>query len=402
MDGTTDTAALDIAGIFLELGIIIILLAGLARVAVRLEFSPIPLYLIAGLVFGGGGVLPLDFPAEFVQIGAEIGVILLLFMLGLAYSGAELTGSLRTALPFGLLNLLTSFPVGVVAGYMLGWPMLSALLLGGVTYVSSSGIIAKLLNDLDWLGNRETPTVLSVLVLEDLTMAVYLPVMVVLLVGEGLVAGAVSLATAIITVVVVLVVAIRYGPRISEQLASPSDEVVLLTTLGLILLVAGLAQSLQVSSAVGAFLVGIGLEGPIAERARALLTPLRDLFAATFFLFFGLQIDPAMLPPVLGTAALLAVASTLSKFITGWVAASRSGIALRGRFRAGAILVPRGEFSIVIAGLGAGLAEPDLVPLAAAYVLLMAIWGPLLAKVIDPTVARYQRWRRRRRAAREG
>jgi monovalent cation:H+ antiporter-2, CPA2 family len=392
-----ESSALDIAGIFVELGIIILLLAMLARFAVRIEFSPIPLYLIAGLIFGGGGLLPLAFPAEFVQIGAEIGVILLLFMLGLAYNANELTASLRTALPFGVLNLLTSFPVGLVGGLLLGWEPLAAVLLGGVTYVSSSGIIAKLLNDLDWLGNRETPTVLSVLVLEDLTMAVYLPIVVVLLVGESLLAGAISLATAITTVVIVLIVVIRFGARISDQLASPSDEVVLLTTLSLILLVAGIAQSLQVSSAVGAFLVGIALEGPVAERARVLLTPLRDLFAATFFLFFGLQIDPATLPPVLGAAALLAVASTLSKFITGWVAASRSGIALRGRFRAGAILVPRGEFSIVIAGLGAGLGEPDLVPLAAAYVLIMAIWGPVLAKFIDPTVARYQRWRRGRR-----
>lgn len=384
-----EIVSLDVATVFIELGIIIILLGVLARLANRVGFSPIPLYLLAGLIFGSSTILPLDIPATFIQIGAEIGVILLLFMLGLAYTGDELINSLRTALPFGALNLALSFPPGLAMGIYLEWHPLAAVLLGGVTYVSSSGIIAKTLNDLGWLGNRETPIVLSVLVIEDLTMAVYLPLVVVLLVGDTLMAGAISLGVAIGTVVIVLVVAIRYGEQISTVISSRSDEVVLLTTLGLILLVAGVAQSLQVSSAVGAFLVGIGLSGPVADHARNLLTPLRDLFAATFFLFFGLQIDVSSIPPVFEIALLLSIVSLLTKFITGWLAAWRNGIAIRGRWRAGSIMTPRGEFSIVIAGLGAGagLNEPQLVPLAAAYVLMMAIGGSILAKTIDPTVA---------------
>jgi len=144
--------------------------------------------------------------------------------------------------------------------------------------------------------------------------------------------------------------------------------------------VAGLAQQLQVSSAVGAFLVGIALSGPIAHQSQRLLAPLRDLFAATFFFFFGLEIDPATLPAALPVATALAIVTGATKIATGYWAARRGGADRRGRFRAGAALVARGEFSIVIAGLGAAI-EPRLGPLAAAYVLLLAVAGPMLARL---------------------
>jgi monovalent cation:H+ antiporter-2, CPA2 family len=141
---------------------------------------------------------------------------------------------------------------------------------------------------------------------------------------------------------------------------------------------------------VGAFLLGIALSSEVAERTRVLLGPLRDLFAAMFFLFFGLQIDPATLQPVFLPALLLAVVTAATKIYTGWWAAGRIGVAARGRFRAGTALVPRGEFSIVLAGIGvaAGL-EPALGPLAAAYVLVLAVGGPVLARYSDAIVERF-------------
>ncbi len=382
----------DMAAVFLELGAMIIGLALLARLATRINFSPIPLYLLGGLAFGTGGILPVIFSEEFIEIGAEIGVILLLFMLGLEYTGEELRTNLQAGLPAGLVDLALNFTPGLIVGLLLGWGWLAALLLGGVTYISSSGVIAKLLNDLGRLGNRETPVILAVLVLEDLAMAVFLPLLGVLLVGNGFIAGLLSLVAVVATVVVVLVLAMRYGEVMSRIIANHSDEVVLLTTFGLVLLVAGLAQQLQVSAAVGAFLVGIALSGEVAEQARTLLTPLRDLFAATFFLFFSLQIDPAGIPPVLLLAAGLGLVTALTKVATGWWAARRMGVATRGRFRAGFALVARGEFSIVIAGLGVSAnLEPQLGPLAAAYVLLLAILGPVLARFGDPVVITLQR-----------
>jgi CPA2 family monovalent cation:H+ antiporter-2 len=108
---------------------------------------------------------------------------------------------------------------------------------------------------------------------------------------------------------------------------------------------------------------------------------LRDLFAATFFFFFGLEIDPRSLPPVLVSAVALAAVTTLSKVLTGYWTTRSGKLDRRSRIRAGLTLVARGEFSIVIAGLGAGI-EPRLGSLAAACVLLMAIFGPVLARVI--------------------
>ena len=370
--------------VLVELGLVLLALGTIARIAHALAISPIPYYLLAGLVVGEGGFADLHLSEDFIELGAEIGVVLLLFALGVEYDPVDLRAGLRTGLPAGLLDLVSNFAPGLAAGLLLGWDARAALLLGGVTYVSSSGVVAKVLADLGRLGNRETPSILSILVMEDLAMAVYLPVVAAMLVGGGWLAGVGSVALALVTVATVLLVAFRHGARLSRIVASGSDEVLLLTVLGLTLLVAGIAEQLQVSAAVGAFLVGIALSDPVSHRAGALIGPLRDLFAATFFLFFGLQIDPGDLPAAAGIAIALGVVTAATKVFTGMWAAARAGVGQRGRLRAGAALVARGEFSIVIAGLGvaAGI-ESDLGPVAAAYVLLLASAGPLLAKYAD-------------------
>ncbi len=370
----------DASHLFVEIGAAIVLLAILARLANRWCFSAIPLYLLAGLALGDGGLAPLPLSQGFIGTGAEIGVLLLLFMLGLEYSGEDLKKNLRFGLPAGIVDFLLNFTPGLAAGFLLKWKPLAAVLLGGVTYISSSGVIAKVLEELRRINNPETPTVLAVLVLEDLAMAVYLPLVGVLLLGGGPAKIALSVTIAVAVVLLVLFVALRYGLRLSQFLAHESDEIILLTTFGSVLLVAGLAERFQVSAAIGAFLVGIALSGPIAEQSHRLLAPLRDLFAATFFFFFGLQIDPATLPPALPVALGLGVVTTLTKVLTGYWAAKRAGADKQAALRAGTALVARGEFSIVIAGLGASL-EPSLGPLAAAYVLLLAILGPVLARL---------------------
>ena len=155
----------------------------------------------------------------------------------------------------------------------------------------------------------------------------------------------------------------------------------LLSIVGLVLLVGGLAQEVQVSAAVGAFLVGLAISGPAQEKAGSLIGPLRDLFAAIFFFLFALGIDARSLPPVLPVALGLAVLTALTKVGVGWWAAGRAGVGKHGRWRAGTMLIPRGEFSIVIAGLGvaAGI-EDDLGPLAAAYVLALAVVGSVIVR----------------------
>jgi CPA2 family monovalent cation:H+ antiporter-2 len=375
------------ATLFLEFGAVILGLGILGALALRVGISPIPLYLVAGLAFGTGGILPLATSEEFTAVGAELGVILLLLTLGLEYNADELVTSLKGNARGGLIDLVLNAAPGAICALLLGWGPVAAVAMAGVTYATSSGITAKVLSDLGWIGNRETPVVLSLLVFEDLTMAVYLPVLTALLAGLGFLGGAVTVAIALATVSVVLLVALRYGRFIEAFVSSPNNEVLLLKVVGLALLVAGVAQQLQVSAAVGAFLVGIALSGELAEEARALLSPLRDLFAAVFFVFFGLQTDPSKIGPVVGLAALLALVSMITKLVTGALAARMAGVAKAGQARAGIALIPRGEFNIVIAGLAvAAGAHPDLGPLAAAYVLILAAFGPLAARLVQPLI----------------
>ncbi|MFT7598908.1 MAG: CPA2 family monovalent cation:H+ antiporter-2 [Acidimicrobiales bacterium] len=377
--GSTETAIA-----FLEIGAVVFGLGVISRLAARLGITAVPLYLIAGLAFGEGGIAKLDVSEDFVSLAAEIGVLLLLFTLGLEYTDEELRNGLRRGLPSGLVDMVLNAGVGLGAGLLLGWSPLAAVLLGGVTWVSSSGVISKVLADLGRVGNRETPPVLNVLVMEDLAMAVYLPVVAALIVGGTFFETLTSVVIALVVVAIIMLSALRFGGYLSFQIGSGSNESVLLGVLGLVLLVAGTAQLFEVSGAIGAFLVGLGLSGRTEERAMELIAPLRDLFAATFFVFFSFQIDPVELIDVAAWALGLAVVTAFTKVATGWFAASRRGVGPRGRLRAGTVLIARGEFAIVVAALGTGLADgAALGALAAGYVLITAILGPLTTRFSD-------------------
>jgi CPA2 family monovalent cation:H+ antiporter-2 len=259
------------------------------------------------------------------------------------------------------------------------------MLLGGVTYISSSGVIAKTFAEGREFTSQVRTVVISIAALEDLAMALYLPLAIVILNRLALPAAMLYALIPVAAVAAVLFLAVRYGRTVSRLAAHQSDEVILLTSLGTVLLVAGIAQRLRVSEAVGAFLVGIAWSGPFAAHTRRVIEPLRDFFASLFFLFFGLRIDLASLPPVLWPALGLTGLTALTKILTGWWATRGRGIDVLGRLRAGAALVARGEFSIVIAALavGAGL-NPALGALAAAYVLFQGILGPLLTRGMGP------------------
>lgn len=372
--------------LLLELGLVVLGLSVLAAAAARADLPAVPLFLLAGLAFGEGGLVGLEASEEFLRVGAEIGVLLLLLTLGLEFTAGELVGSLRRQAPTGLVDFVLNATPGFVAGLVLGLGWLGALALAGITWVSSSGIIAKALQDLGRLGNRETPAVLGVLVLEDLAMAVYLPILTVALAGAGWLSGAGLVGIALGALLAVLIVTVRFGERLSGLLPA-RPELLSLALVGLTLLIGGLAESVQVSAAVGAFLVGVAVSGEVAEAAREVLAPLRDFFAAVFFVFFSLQIDASSLPPVLVPAVVLGIVTALTKMATGWQAARAAGVATRGRVRAGTALVARGEFSIIIAGLAAPYLAEDgtvLTALAACYVLLLAVTGPLLMRWADP------------------
>ena len=370
------------AALLLELGVIFTVLTVLGTAARRFALSPIPLYLVAGLALGEGGLAPIPAANEFVEAGATIGVVLLLLTLGLEFSISEFAGSLRRHVPSAWVDVALNATPGAVAGWLLGLNGVGILALAGVTYISSSGVIARLLDDLDRLANRESPAVLSVLVLEDFAMAAYLPLLAVLAAGGSLLNALVGVAIAMTALTAAFVTSYRWGQHLGRLLAHPDDEQLMLRILGLTLTVAALAEFIHASAAVGAFLVGLTLTGETADRARQVLTPLRDLFAAVFFVAIGLSVAPRSLVPMLPAALVLALVTTATKIWTGQFAARRDGVARRGQWRAGTALVARGEFSLVIIGL-VGVSSAAVGAVATPYVFILAVLGPILARFAD-------------------
>lgn len=372
--------------LLLELGVILTALTVLGAVARRYALSPIPLYLLAGLAIGEGGIAPVPAAGEFVATGASIGVVLLLLTLGLEFSIAEFASSLRRHLPSAWVDVVLNATPGAVAGWLLGLNAVGMLAMAGVTYISSSGVIARLLNDLRRLGNRETPAVLSVLVLEDFAMAAYLPLLAVLAAGGGWLHAVVGMAVAVGALGAAFAASYRWGHHVGRLIAHPDSEQLLLRILGLTLIVAALAELIHASAAVGAFLVGLTLTGETAERARRVLIPLRDLFAAVFFLAIGLSVNPADLLPMLPAALVLAVVTAATKVVTGMFAAKREGVARRGQLRAGTALIARGEFSLVIIGL-VGESIEAVADVATTYVFVLAIAGPVVTRFVGTGAA---------------
>jgi monovalent cation:H+ antiporter-2, CPA2 family len=367
------------ATLLLELGVILTVLTVLGSAARRLGLSPIPLYLLVGLALGDGGFAPIPAAGEFIRTGASIGVVLLLLVLGLEFSIGEFASSLRRHLPSAWVDLVLNATPGAIAGWLLGLDAVGILALAGVTYISSSGVIARLLSDLRRLGNRETPAVLSILVLEDFAMAAYLPLLAVLAAGGTWWQATLGMAFAVAALAVAFVASYRWGHHLGRILAHPDNEQLLLRIMGLTLVVAALAELVHASAAVGAFLVGLTLTGEAADRARIVLSPLRDLFAAIFFLAIGFYVDPADLVPMLPAALALAAVTALTKILTGQFAARREGVGRPGQLRAGTALIARGEFSLVIIGL-VGTTIAQIGAVATPYVFILAIVGPMLTR----------------------
>lgn len=373
----------DLALALTEIGGVLLALGLLSRLALRLRMSAVPLFLALGVALGSGPG-PLAISEDVAGVGAAIGVALLLFFIGLEYTGEELVTTLRRQGGTGIVDALLNALPGLVVGLAIGLDWTASAALAGITWISSSGIVARTLDDLGRLGNRETPSILSILVIEDLAMAGYLPLLTVALVGGTVAAALGSIALALAVVLAGFAFALYGSRHAARLLAAERDETLLLSVLGLTLLVSGLAEQANVSSAVGAFLVGIAISGQLADRTRATLAPLRDLFAAGFFVFFGLQIDLSGLPGVLGWIVVLVLVGIVGKLAAGWYAAGRAGVAVPGRVRAGTALIARGEFSVIIASLAVGAgADARVGALAAGYVLIVALAGTLLTRYAD-------------------
>ncbi len=366
-----------------ELGSILIGLGIAAYLATKLRISVVPIFLIAGLFFGNGGIVDLELSDQFLDLGAQWGAILLLLMLGLEYSAEELFDSVKKRKSLGIVDLIVNFLPGALFGIFLGWGVVGALTLGGITYVSSSGIASQLIKDSRSEGKESTKRAVSVLIIEDLFLAPYLPILSALLASLGVLTGLISVSVALIVTGFALLIGakgihIPHAPMIMGDTAT-----VLLTVFGSALVASGVATYFGFSGAVAAFLVGLLLTGDLAIVARVRLAPLRDLFAAIFFLFFGLSTDPADIPTVLLPAVLLTILGVASKWFTAWWAVKDLSES-DATWRAASLLISRGEFSMVIAGLAAtAFFAEELQVLTLSYVILTTISASVLMRLLS-------------------
>lgn len=356
-----------------EIGLVLLFLGVAAFIAVKVKLSVVPFYLAIGLALGKGGLIPLDLSESFLNTGAQLGAILLLLMLGLEHSGPNLAAAFMERKSIGAIDFALNAVPGALIGLILGWGVLGAVVLGGITYVSSSGIASQMMKETGWQRSEVSRRVTTVLVVEDLTLAPYLPLLTTLVAGAGAIAGVLSVMVAVLVTAVALLLSFRGENALGKILNTQAQGGLLLTVFGAALLAAGSAEMIGFSSAVAAFLVGLALTGEVAYAVRLRLSPLRDLFAALFFLFFGLSVSPAEMLAVLPLGIVLTALGVAGKMYVGWnIARDMSdGAAWK---RAGAFLIPRGEFSIVIAGLAASTSfGGQLQALTITYVLLTSL-----------------------------
>ena len=340
------------AALLAEIGGALLVLGIVAFIANRLKFSVIPLYLLIGLAIGEGGLVPLSLSEEFLNTGAQIGAIMLLLLLGLEYSAYDLAKAFRERKSAGFIDFFANATPGFVLGLFLGWGIGGALALAGITYVSSSGIAAQLIKEMGWRRSEVSKRAIGVLVFEDLALAPYLPLLTSIVLGVSAISGIISVSLALAITGLVILVSFRGSAKWSKILDPNEPGGLLLTVFGAALLAAGLADLVGFSGVVAAFLIGLLLTGEVAETARARLSPIRDIFAAIFFLFFGITTNPADLPAVLPLSLLLTALGIAGKFLVGWWV-TRDLTDPMSAWRATGFLIARGEFSMVIAALAA-------------------------------------------------
>ncbi len=366
--------------VLLEIGGVLLLLGTIAFIAARIALSAVPLFLALGLAFGQGGVAPLELSSQFLNTGAQIGAILLLLLMGLEYSAREISETFRSSKSVIFLDLVINGIPGALIALVIGWGLQGALLLGGITYVSSSGIASELIRESGWARSQVAKRTIAVLVSEDLILAPYLPLLTSTILGVGLISGLISVSVALVITGFILLISVKRENFFSQVFRRYSASALLLTVFGSALIAAGAAGLAGFSGAIAAFLVGLLLTGEVATAVRTRLAPLRDFFAAIFFIFFGLSVDPSEIVKVLPLALLLTLLGGAGKFFIGWWTARDLQDPMSWR-RVGSFLIPRGEFSVIIAGFSTTLAfTSEIKALTIAYVIATTLTASLLLR----------------------
>lgn len=389
-----------VSSLLLEAGIVFAVLAVGGTVATRANQSVIPAYIVIGMLFGphapeiAGVSLSFVQHREFIDLLAELGIVFLLFFLGLEFSVNQLLTRWDRIVRTGIVDFVVNFGIGLALATFLGFSVLESLFLAGIVYISSSAVITKSLIDLGWIADPESEAILGTLVFEDILIAVYLALLSAVTFGGGDIGSAGFTVAKTFVFLGVLTVISFYGTVFLDRTFSiQSDELFLLWVLGVTVLVAGIALATGVSEAVAAFFVGTAFSQTAhVERIEDIVAPTRDLFAAVFFFAIGLSTDLMVVTATAGVLLVAVVVSVFGKVASGIVGARLYGLDQRRSVRVGFGLVARGEFSLVIATLAASAGTTatmrQFIPsFTVGYVLLMSVAGTVLMRYADAVTA---------------
>ncbi|MGB5038561.1 MAG: cation:proton antiporter [Blastocatellia bacterium] len=373
-----------------EVGLALSLVAGAALLALRLRISNAPILILAGMAVGPHapkiGMLDLRFieSAELIEFMGRLGVLFLLFYLGLEFSVGRLFKAGRSIATGGTIYISINLIAGLLFGLALGWPFEETLVVAGITTISSSAIVAKVLFDLRRTANPETELILGIIMIEDIFFAFYLSLVSgIVLSGATSTVGVLgSAGIALAFILGILLIGRLAVPILNRAFRIGSNEAFLLVIFSSLFLLAGFGETIHVAEAIGALLVGLVLaETEHGERIERLIVPFRDVFGAIFFFGFGLSIDPFALGGAVVPALAAVVLTIAGNVAAGMLAGRSTGLVPAASLNVGLTIVSRGEFSIIMANLAkSGDLLPVLQPFAALYVLVLAVLGPLMTR----------------------
>lgn len=373
-----------------EIGIAVGLVAIVGLLSHRLRFSVIPFFILIGMVLGDHaptwGMVDLSFTESkpFIDFMGRLGVLFLLFYLGLEFSVGRLVKSGKSIITGGTVYILLNFFSGLLIGWLMGLPFKEVMVICGIMTSSSTAIVAKVLTDLKRTANPETEVIMGMIMFDDLFIAMHISFL------SGLIlTGSSSFWTVAATsllalgfILAFLILGRKLVPAIDKLLSVNSSEVFILIIFALLFIVAGFSETIHVAEAIGALMAGLVLaDSKYIKRIEQTVLPYKDFFGAMFFFSFGLSIDPTTLGGAVMWASIAAGVTILCNLASGYFASRFSGLRRKTTFDIGFTLAARGEFSIIMANIGkAGSLLPILQSFVVVYVLILSILAPILTK----------------------
>ncbi|SEF44656.1 cation:proton antiporter [Sphingobacterium lactis] len=396
--------------LIIEIGIAVLLVALVGLLANRLKFSVIPFFIVIGMVLGnesypgfvadflnntGSEGLKEGFNSvwkfltfteskPFIEFMGRLGVLFLLFYLGLEFSVGRLIKSGKSIVAGGTIYVLLNFFSGLLVGWMMNLPFKEMMVLCGIMTSSSTAIVAKVLTDLKRTANPETEVIMGMIMFDDLFIAMHISFLSgLILTGSSsfwTVAGTSLLALGFI--LSFLILGRKLVPFIDKLLYEKSSELFILIIFSLLFLIAGFSETIHVAEAIGALMAGLVFaDSKYIKKIEGMVLPFKDFFGAMFFFSFGLSIDMYSLGGAVGWAVFAAAITVVCNVASGYFASRFSKLPAKNSVDIGFTLSARGEFSIIMANIGkAGKLLPVIQSFVVVYVLLLSIISPLLTK----------------------